>query len=124
MPKISFSCGSHTSEQALYRLLRFFIKIRARSRRCSSLSQKVTLTCSVVNALTTALCRYQLFASSRVQLPQPNCLKYLFHVALILGFVQTKPSIVYLYVMLILTIAQQKLGYSLLYKFSILCEDG
>lgn len=33
---ISFSCCSHTSEQALYRLLRFFIIIRARSHRCSS----------------------------------------------------------------------------------------
>ena len=29
-----------TSEQALYRLLRFFIKIRARSRRCSSFPRK------------------------------------------------------------------------------------
>ena len=32
-----------TSEQALYRLLRFFTKIRARSRRRSSFPQKVTL---------------------------------------------------------------------------------
>ena len=36
MPEISFSCDLDTSEQALYRLLRFFTKIRARLRRCSS----------------------------------------------------------------------------------------
>ena len=32
-----------TSEQALYRLLRLFSKVRARSRRCSSFPKKVTL---------------------------------------------------------------------------------
>ena len=43
MPEISFSCDLDTSEQALYRLLRFFTKIRAHLRRCSSFAQKVTL---------------------------------------------------------------------------------
>ena len=104
----------------------FFCKKNIRPLPCSSFFAEsyVWRTCLLASALATARCRYQLFESSRVQLPQPNCLKYLIYVALILGFVQTKPSIVYLYVMLILNMAQQKLGHSLLYKFSILCEDG
>lgn len=91
-----------TSEQALYRLLRFFVKIGAHSRRClpscgsrlpsvrythrglptaaptifslyppqtavenvaSFAKSHARLVCSVVNALTTAHSRYQLFAS-------------------------------------------------------------
>ena len=69
MPEISFSCDLDTSEQALYRLLRFFTKIRAHLRRCSSFAQKVTLrlACSVTSALAMARCRYQPFAGSRVQ---------------------------------------------------------
>ena len=52
------------SEQALYRLLRFFTKIRARSRCCSSFSAKdlAPFACSFVNALTTAPGRYYSFA--------------------------------------------------------------
>ena len=33
---VSFSATKDTSEQAMYRLLRLFLKVRARSRRCSS----------------------------------------------------------------------------------------
>ena len=59
------SISPTTSEQAMYRLLRLFYKVRARSRRCSSFSAKshARLACSVVYALATARCRYQLFAS-------------------------------------------------------------
>ena len=63
---ISFSCCSHTSEQALYRLLRFFIIIRARSHRCSSSFAKshARLICSVMATFQVACaprtlrCRY------------------------------------------------------------------
>ena len=39
----SFLVPRYTSEQALYRLLRLFSKVRARSCRCSSFPQEVTL---------------------------------------------------------------------------------
>ena len=47
----------------MYRLLRFFIKIRARSRRCSSFPKKVALRlcCSLVNALATLRLATNLF---------------------------------------------------------------
>ena len=69
-----YVCGTNismvrlfTSEQALYRLLWFFSKIRVRSYRCSSFFVKrhAQLSCSVVNALTTARCRYHLFTILR-----------------------------------------------------------
>ena len=55
----------------------------------SSSEQKVTLGSPVrlwrlfksPAPITTARCRYQLFASSRVRIPLPKCRKYLFHVA-------------------------------------------
>ena len=54
-----------TSEQAMYACSDFFVKIGAHSRRCSSSFAKshARLACSLVNALTTAPGRYQLFAS-------------------------------------------------------------
>ena len=56
---------STTSEQAAYRLLRLFSKVRACSFRCSSFSAKsrVRVACSVASALITVRCRYQPFAS-------------------------------------------------------------
>ncbi len=58
---------STTSEQAAYRLLRLFSKVRAYSFRCSSFSAKgrVRVACSLVNALTTALAHYQPFAGTQ-----------------------------------------------------------
>ena len=60
---------STTSEQAAYRLLRLFSKVRACSFRCSSFSAKgrVRVACSLVNALTTALAHYQPFAGAGTQ---------------------------------------------------------
>ena len=68
----SFLLHRYMSEQALYRLLRFSTKIRARSRRSSSFPQKVTLGSPArlpalrrsVNALAAVCCRCQLFAGS------------------------------------------------------------
>ena len=53
-----------TSEQAMYRLLRFFYKNQSALMPLLLLSAKshARLTCSVVNALATVRCRYQLFA--------------------------------------------------------------
>ena len=58
---------STTSEQAAYRLLRLFSKVRACSFRCSSFSAKgrVRVACSLAGALTTALAHYQPFAGTR-----------------------------------------------------------
>ena len=53
-----------TSEQATYRLLRFFAKNRSALISLLLLSAKshARLACSLASALTTARCRYQLFA--------------------------------------------------------------
>ena len=61
---------STTSEQASYRLLRLFSKVRARSCRCSSFSAKgrVRVACSLVNALTTALGSLPTFCGDAGQL--------------------------------------------------------
>ena len=63
----SFLYPADTSEQAVYRLLRLFSKVRAYSFRCSSFSAKgrVRVACSLVNALTTALAHYQPFAGTQ-----------------------------------------------------------
>ena len=52
----------------MVRLLRFFTKIRARSRRCSSFSANghAPLACSVASALAAAHCRCQPFAGRNV----------------------------------------------------------
>ena len=65
--RASFLSPEDTSEQAVYRLLRLFSKVRAYSFRCSSFSAKgrVRVACSLVNALTTALAHYQPFAGTQ-----------------------------------------------------------
>jgi hypothetical protein len=74
---------SATSEQAAYRLLRLFSKVRACSFRCSSFSAKgrVRVACSLVNALTTALAHYQPFAGT-----QGSCIFF------VVPFQQTEPG--------------------------------
>ena len=71
-----------TSEQAFYRLLRFFIeKIAARSCRCSSFSAKghARLACSVVNILMTAHSCCLFFAVYKDWLSYPQSTKNIFH---------------------------------------------
>ena len=78
----SYLCSSFTSEQVTLGLIFYFIK-HSRPLTVPHLSKKVALELAslVVNALTTACCRYQLYASSWVQLSPAKCRKYLFHVA-------------------------------------------
>ena len=62
----SFSQALFMPEQALYRLLRLFCKSQSALMPLLLLSAKshARLPCSVVNALATVRCRYQLFAGS------------------------------------------------------------
>ena len=58
----------------MVRLLRFFTKIRARSRRCSSFSANghAPLACSIASALAAARCRYQPFAGMNAPTTEGN----------------------------------------------------
>ena len=65
----SFSQALFMPEQALYRLLRLFCKSQSALMPLLLLSAKshAQLPCSVVNALATVRCRYQLFAGSSLR---------------------------------------------------------